>query len=153
MKNNLTLKMVFYFWAALDLFYIARFVWINLEQGRIPVVGDIMAFYDIFPAQGVYALLFFSLSLLLNCSIIVSSFLLFTQWKSVHWLIYAQTPLRILFVIPSLSFLPWLFKTLTINIGAFLLLATIISEVLKVLSINFVRRCDATNPRKGEGNE
>jgi len=49
MKHQMTLKRVFYFWAVCDLFYIARFIFINLEQGRIPLVDDVLSFGYLFP--------------------------------------------------------------------------------------------------------
>jgi len=149
MKNTITLKRVFYFWAVFDLFYIIRFIWINIEQGRIPLIDDLLSFSNLYPQQGLYSLLLFSFSLLLNVSIVFSAYFLFKQRKSVHWLIYVQTPLRILFVIPSLSILPWLFKTLSIRVGVIFILATVISEVLKVVTVYLAKKSEVNNQTKG----
>lgn len=149
MKTIITLKRVFYFWAVFDLFYIIRFIWINIEQGRIPLIDDVVSFSNLFPQQGLYSLFLFSFSLLLNVSIVFSAFFLFRQWKSVHWFIYAQTPLRILFVIPSLSVLPWLFKTFSIRVGVIFLFVTIISEVLKVVTVYLAKKGEIDNQAKG----
>lgn len=140
MKNNLNRKHVFYFWALFDLFYIMRFIWLNLEQGRIPLIDDILSFNGILPHQGFYSLVLFSLSLLLNVSIFFSAIFLFKQSRNIHWLIYIQTPLRIMFIIPSLSVLPWLLKTFSIKSGAIFLLVTIFSEILKVATIYLTKK-------------
>ena len=147
MKHQMTLKRVFYFWAVCDLFYIARFIFINLEQGRIPLVDDVLSFSYLFPQQGIYSLIAFSFSLLLNVSIIFSAIFLFKQSKYIHWLIYFQTPLRIIYLIPSLSFLPWLLKTLSIKSGAIFLLVTILSEVLKVVTLYLAKKVDSQSER------
>jgi len=56
MKVFLKRNRVLYFWAMFDLFYIVRFGWLNISQGRIPLVDDILSFSDIYPQQGVYSL-------------------------------------------------------------------------------------------------
>ena len=145
MKNNLNRKNVFYFWALFDLLYIIRFIWLNLEQGRIPLVDDILSFNSIFPQHGSYSLILFSLSLLLNISIVFSAIYLFRQKSNVRWLIYIQTPLRIIFITPSLSFLPWLLKTLSIKSAAIFLLATVLSEILKVVTIYLTKKTATNN--------
>ncbi len=149
MKNYITLRNVFYFWGMLDLFYIMRFIWLNIEQGRIPLIDDVLNFSSIFPQQGVYSLFIFILSLLLNVSIIFSSLLLLKKWKNAYWLIYFQTPLRVLFFIPSLSFLPWFFKTFSLPIGGLFILTTVISEVLKVVTISMAKESEVNTQEKG----
>ncbi|PLV44209.1 hypothetical protein NV64_22330, partial [Erwinia sp. B116] len=66
MKKILNRKHVLYFWGMFDLFYICRFIWLNISQGRIPLVDDIFYFSDVYPHQGAYSLVLFSFSLLLN---------------------------------------------------------------------------------------
>ncbi|MEI2264067.1 hypothetical protein [Erwinia sp. CGal63] len=143
MKSHIKTSSIFYFWATFDLFYIARFVWINISQRRIPLIDDILSFIDIFPQQGGYALILIVLSLLLNVSILFSAALLFIQRKNVHWLIYAQTPLRLLYALPSLSVLPWLFKTLTVKNSIIVICAIILSEILKVSTIYLANKNNA----------
>lgn len=145
MKNNLNRKHVFYFWALFDLFYIIRFIWLNLEQGRTPLIDDILSFNSIFPQQGFYSLILFSLSLLLNVSIVFSAIFLFRQGRNIHWLIYIQTPLRIIFIIPSLSILPFLLKTLSIKSAVIFVLVTVLSEILKVVTIYLAKKTTKNN--------
>ena len=128
------------FLGLIDIFYIARFVFLNISQERIPLIDDIISFGNIYPQQGEYSLILFSLSLLLNISVVCSVVLLFIKWKSVHWIIYAQTPLRLIFVVPSLSVLPWLLKNISISTGLILFVLTLVSEVLKISSFFIARK-------------
>ncbi|ATA21314.1 hypothetical protein EDC48_108138 [Gibbsiella quercinecans] len=132
MKFILKHNYIFYFWAVFDLFYIVRFIWLNISQGRIPLIDDILSFSDIYPQQGAYSLVLFSFSLLLNVSIVFSAVMLLKKWKYVSWIVYFQTPFRLFFMIPSISILPWMFKTMSIKVGAIFLAAVFLSEIIKV---------------------
>ncbi len=132
MKFILKHNYIFYFWAVFDLFYTLRFIWLNISQGRIPLIDDILSFSDIYPQQGAYSLVLFSFSLLLNVSIVFSAVMLLKKWKYVSWIVYFQTPFRLFFMIPSISILPWMFKTMSIKVGAIFLAAVFLSEIIKV---------------------
>lgn len=132
---RLKTRSVLFFWAAFDLFYVIRFIWLNLSQGRIPLVDDIISFHGLFSEQGFYAVILFSLSLLLNISILLSAILLTIGWRHVNKVVYAQTILRLMFIIPSLSILPWALKSASVTSASIFLLVTVLSEVLKVSSI------------------
>lgn len=140
MKIFLKRNHVFYFWAIFDLFYIARFVWLNISQGRIPLVDDILSFSDVYPQQGAYSLVLFSFSLLLNVSIVFSAVMFLKKWKYVNWIIYVQTPFRLFFMIPSISILPWIFKAMSIKVGAIFLAAVFFSEIIKVGTLYLIRK-------------
>lgn len=132
MKFRLKQNHILYFWAAFDLFYIARFIWLNISQGRIPLIYDLLSFSNIYPQQGAYSLVLFSFSLLFNISIIFSAAMLLKKWKYVSWIVYFQTPFRLFFMIPSISILPWIFKTMSIKVGAIFIAAVFLSEIIKV---------------------
>ncbi|MRS90397.1 hypothetical protein GJV04_10195 [Enterobacteriaceae bacterium RIT714] len=132
MKFRLKQNHIFYFWAAFDLFYIARFIWLNISQGRIPLIDDILSFSNIYPQQGAYSLVLFSFSLLFNISIVFSAAMLLKKWKYVSWIVYFQTPFRLFFMIPSISILPWMFKTMSIKVGAIFFVAVFLSEIIKI---------------------
>ena len=140
MKVFLKRNRVLYFWAMFDLFYIVRFGWLNISQGRIPLVDDILSFSDIYPQQGVYSLILFSFSLLLNISIIFSAVMLLKKWKYANWIVYVQTPLRLFFMIPSISILPWVFKSMSIKAGVIFLAAVFISEIIKIGTFYLTRK-------------
>ncbi|WP_127960503.1 arginine:ornithine antiporter [Serratia microhaemolytica] len=131
----ITRKTVFRFWAVLDLFYLVRFIWLNISQQRIPLYDDIVAFNHYLPQQGTASIILFCLSIVLTLSIPVSAGLLFKQHRLATWLAYAQTPLRLLLVVPSLAFLPWALKTLDLHNAQIALGLLIISEVLKVWTL------------------
>lgn len=137
---RLKARSVLYFWAAFDLFYIIRFIWLNLSQGRIPLVDDIISFHGLFAEQGFYVVILFSLSLLLNISILLSAILLTIGWRHVNKVVYAQTLLRLIFIIPSLSILPWALKSASVTSASIFLLVTVFSEVLKVSSIHLSKK-------------
>lgn len=132
MKFILKQNHILYFWAIFDLFYIVRFIWLNISQGRLPLIDDILSFSKIYPQQGAYSLVFFSFSLLLNISIVFSTVMFLKKWKYVSWIAYFQTPFRLFFMIPSISILPWMFKTMSIKVGAIFLAAVFLSEIIKV---------------------
>lgn len=140
MKNILKRNYVLYFWAMFDLFYISRFVWLNISQGRIPLVDDVLSFSDFYPQQGAYTLVLFSFSLLLNLSIVFSAVIFLNKWKYAHWLAYAQMPFRLFFMIPSLSILSWMFKCMSINFGVMFFLVVLISEMIKVGTLYLTRK-------------
>lgn len=140
MKVFLKRNRVLFFWAMFDLFYIVRFGWLNISQGRIPLVDDILSFSDIYPQQGVYSLILFSFSLLLNISIIFSAVMFLKKWKYANWTVYVQTPFRLFFMIPSISILPWVFKSMSIKAGVIFLAAVFISEIIKIGTFYLTRK-------------
>lgn len=132
MKVILKRNRVLHCWAIFDLFYIIRFGWLNISQGRTPLVDDILSFSEIYPQQGVYSLILFSFSLLFNVSVIFSAVMFLKKWKYANWIVYVQTPFRLFFMIPSFSILPWMFKTMSIKVGAMFLAAVFLSEIIKL---------------------
>lgn len=131
-------KSVFLFWGALDIFYIVRFAWLNISQGRFPLYDDVVAFTHYWPEQGAHLVVMamFILSLLLTLSIPVSAFFLLKQYRATFWLVYLQTPARLLLTIPSLSFLPWLLKTAGIHNPPLWFVLVCISEGLKIWTLS-----------------
>lgn len=136
---KLNFRCVCIFWGLMDLFYIVRFVWINVTQGRIPLVEDIINFSHISSQHGggVYITIAFLSSLTLNVSIIFSSVLLLRCWRKSRVIVYAQIPFRIFLTVPSLSFLPWLLNRFDISGLFFLLGILIFSELLKLGTFMF----------------
>lgn len=136
---KLNFRKVCLFWGGLDVFYLIRFVWLNVEQGRIPFVDDVVNFSRIYSEHGAGIVNFsmFFVSLLLNVSILFSAILLISGWRGGRYLIFAQIPFRLLFVVPSLSFLPWLLKSLHATGVAVLILALVFSELFKLSTFAF----------------
>lgn len=130
-------RSIFLFWGVMDIFYIARFCYVNYSQGRIPLYDDIQSFMLLAPEHGYVATLFFSLSLVLNVSIIISMVLFFRGSRNVPGLVYAQIPLRLLLAMPSLAFIPWMAKVGDFSSVGLLLSLLVLSEVIKFSSIFF----------------
>jgi hypothetical protein len=137
-------KWIFLFWGALDLFYIGRFSYVNYAEGRIPFYSDVQSFVALAPEHGSVSVLLFLLSAVLNVSVIVSAFLLFFKQRSARIFICFQTPLRLLLVVPSLSFLPWLINISGVISAVLLVGLLVMSEIIKVLSIIFAKRITAS---------
>lgn len=140
MKISLKRNHVLYFWAIFDIFYIARFVWLNISRGRIPLIDDILSFGELYPQQGEYSLVLFAFSLLFNLSFIFSAVMLLKKWKYVHRIIYIQTPFRLFFMVPSISILPWVFKVMSLKVGVVFFAAILISEIIKVATFHLTRK-------------
>ncbi|RQO34327.1 arginine:ornithine antiporter [Herminiimonas sp. KBW02] len=121
-------------WGALDLFYVVRYVWLNVEGGRVPLYNDIVAYAHIVE-PGIAASILFGCSLVLTVSIAISAYLFLIGSSYAKPVAYAQVPLRLILGVPSLSFLPWLLQltgapALLLNLGLLLL-----SELLKVTTL------------------
>ncbi len=125
---------LFMFWAAMDLLYLARYLWLNVVEGKIPFVADILRLQNLEQPTW-YAPLTTSLSLGLTCFIAVTAYLFLTNSWAARPMAYVQIPFRLLLAVPSLSFIPWLLNlfgshSLVLNIA--LLIA---SESVKVLTL------------------
>lgn len=128
---------LYWFWGAMDLFYVVRFCYLNFSQGKIPIYSDIQSFILLQPEHGTVSALFFWLSVFLNVSIVVSMFMFFLGARRVQSLVYIQVPLRVLLTVPSLSFLLWLSKVGGVTSAAWLFGLLLFSEVIKLFSIFF----------------
>lgn len=133
---KLNFSKVCLFWGGMDAFYVIRFIWLNIEQGRIPFVDDIISFNQIYSeyAGGFWVLLIFSLSMILNFSIVISAMLLITRWGNVRYFIFVQIPFRLFLVVPSISLIPWLLKQLHFNNIALIIILLVLSEIIKFIS-------------------
>ncbi|CAN7648433.1 arginine:ornithine antiporter [Pseudomonas umsongensis] len=130
---------VYLFWGGMDLIYIGRFCYLNVSQGKVPLYSDVQSFVRLSSEQDSISFLIFSMSLVLNVSIIVSMFLFLRRSRFASRLAYAQVPLRLLFGVPSLSILVWASTTAGVTSSALLMGLLLFSEVLKVVSIGFWR--------------
>ncbi|MDI3392327.1 hypothetical protein QLG10_07730 [Pseudomonas sp. V98_8] len=130
---------VYLFWGGMDLIYIGRFCYLNVSQGKVPLYSDVQSFVRLSSEQDSISFLIFSMSLVLNVSIIVSMFLFLRRSRFASCLAYAQAPLRLVFGVPSLSILVWASTTAGVTSSALLMGLLLFSEVLKVVSIGFWR--------------
>jgi hypothetical protein len=124
----------------MDLFFIARFLWVgtSISQGRIPIYSDFVAFSQYHHLW--FGTLLFSLSLWLTLSIAVSAFLFLYGCRYARLWAYAQEPLRLLVVVPSVSLVPWLLPHLGAPSVALNITLLLGSEALKILSLYWAGR-------------
>jgi len=138
---KLNFRQVCMFWGSMDVLYLANYLWQSIARGRIPFVDDIVNFSELYPEQGggYWLIILFTLSLITTLSIVFSAVFLLIGWGKVYYLVAAQTPLRLLLVIPSLSFLPWFL--IGIHPGVVIALCLLLmSEALKLWSLYFSKK-------------
>lgn len=133
---KLNFSKVCLFWGGMDAFYVIRFIWLNIEQGRIPFADDIVNFNQLYSEYGGggWILLMFVLSMMLNMSIVVSAILLIISWSKIRFLVFLQIPFRVLLIVPSISVIPWLLKQFHVNSIVFIIILLVFSESTKFLS-------------------
>lgn len=127
---------VFMFWGVMDLMYVLGFFYWNLSRGRIPLYDDAVSFVQIDLQYGWSMLvLFFIGSMLLTLSILLTMLMFFKQHPLVRLIACLQVPFRLYFIVPSLSFIPWLASLLELRQAVIIFSVLIASEVLKVVSL------------------
>ncbi|RON51540.1 hypothetical protein BK665_16790 [Pseudomonas frederiksbergensis] len=128
---------IFLFWGTMDLFYIARFCYLGFSNGRIPFYSDIQSLVPLSVEHGLVAVLFLLFGLILNISMFFSVYLFFRGSSQAPCLAYAQIPLRLILVVPSLSFVLWFSKSVGVTSAVLMITLLLLSEMLKFLSIFF----------------
>lgn len=96
---------VWFLWGWFDVLCIALYVTKNLRHDKIPYLAAwemTLTYWGMLdPVQGLKVVL----SWVLQVSLFVSCFLFFAQREAARWVGYAQIPLRIFFITPSVSIL------------------------------------------------
>lgn len=100
-----TRKQVFWFWGAMDAIFLVRYAVTSVMAGRVPYLSDIESALWLLREHSVLQLYMFALAMLLQASIVLSCLLFCLGRESVKWVVYLQTPLRLAFVVPSVSLL------------------------------------------------
>lgn len=139
---KLNFRQVCMFWGSMDVLYLANYLWQSIAGGRIPLIDDIFSFNQLYTEQGggYWLILIFTLSMITTLSIFFSAVLLLTTGDRVIYLVAAQTPLRLLLVMPSLSFLPWILNGINPGGIGLALVLLLTSEALKVWSLILSRK-------------
>ncbi|MCK3846063.1 MULTISPECIES: hypothetical protein [Pseudomonas] len=101
----MTRKHVFWFWGAMDALYLIRYAVTSAMEGRIPYLSDIESASWVLREHSVVQLYMFGFAMLLQVSIVLSCLLFFLGREQVRWVTYFQTPLRLAFIVPSVSLL------------------------------------------------
>jgi hypothetical protein len=131
----MTRKQVFWFWGAMDAIFLARYAVTSAMAGRVPYLSDIESASWLLHEHSVLQLYMFALAMLLQASIVLSCLLFCLGRESVKWVVYLQTPLRLAFVVPSVSLL--LVGAPLVPNGNWVAMAAlvVISEAAKVWSV------------------
>lgn len=133
---KLNFSKVCLFWGGMDAFYVIRFICLNIDQGRIPLADDIISFNKVYSEYGggIWIVLIFTLSMMLNLSIVISAMLLIIRWDKIRYFILLQIPFRLLLIAPSISIIPWLLNQLHVNNIALIIILLVLSELIKFIS-------------------
>lgn len=89
----------------MDAIYLVRYWVTSVVEGRVPYLSDIESALWVLRDHSVLQIYTFGFVMLLQISIIASCFLFLLSSQKVRWLVYLQTPLRLVFFIPSVSLL------------------------------------------------
>jgi hypothetical protein len=133
-------KWLYWFWGAMDFFYIFRFGYLNFSQGKVPFYSDIQSYVKLRVEHELTSDALFLLSIFLNVSIVVSMALFFIGSRKTPYLIYVQMPLRLLLAVPSLSVFLWLSKAAGATSTIWFVSLLLFSEIVKLLSILFRKK-------------
>jgi|SRR5690554_529905 len=136
MKNIKRCNFVFLIWALFDFLHIAIYSINSYRLGNAPYITDIISTIEnIHSHGGAVTGGVFILSWILQLSIIVSLAMFLMMKSKVKILCYFQTPIRLLFLVPSISIIiPFLNLFGEIN-TIVVITMVIISEALKVYSL------------------
>ena len=98
-------RRIWLLWGAMDAIYLIWYSINSFLNNRIPYLSDVVNASAILQEHSVVQLYMFVLALILHVSIFASCAMFFLQKRSVGWLVFFQTPLRLVLVIPSISLL------------------------------------------------
>lgn len=138
---KLNLRKLCLFCGVIDVFYITRFIWLNIGQGYISLIDDVISCINIYPefGGGLWVAFVFVMSIIPSFPIVFSALLLIISWSKVRYVISAQIPVRLLLVVSSIYFLHRLLKQSNISDLFVIAIALFFSETLRLPSLYFSR--------------
>lgn len=90
-------------WGAMDAFYVVWYSYKAFQAGRIPYLTDLSNTFALGADIGRFNITMVTMSWLLQFSIILSAVLFLCRYRRARYLGFAQIPLRLLFIYPSIS--------------------------------------------------
>ncbi|MHC9011083.1 hypothetical protein ACYX79_05575 [Stenotrophomonas rhizophila] len=135
-----TRRWAFLFWATMDAVQIAFYALSALQRGRIPYVDDAHGSLAVLQSHGYATLLTLVPSWMLQASLIASAVLLLRHSRYGVLLAYAQIPLRLVFLVPSVPFALSALQGLTMAPTASMLMAVGLMLVIELLKMGTLRR-------------
>lgn len=138
MKNFYRHRIVFYVWALFDFLHITIYSLNSYRLGNIPYATDFVSTLENISSHGgVVAGGVVLFSWLLELSILASLIMFLLMKSKVKALCYVQTPLRLIFSVPSLSIIFPFFNLFGDVSTIILIIMVISSEVLKIYSLKW----------------
>ena len=98
-------RRIWLFWGAMDAIYLIWYSSNSFLNNRTPYLSDVISASDVLREHSDVQIVMFMGALVLQASIFASCAMFFLQKKSVRWLVFFQTPLRLVHIIPSVSLL------------------------------------------------
>ncbi|EKT4467374.1 hypothetical protein QEL93_002784 [Pseudomonas putida] len=130
-------RIIWYCWGVFDALLVAQHVITTIANGGIPFISGLLQISAVMESQGGWFALYFLARWALLLSILVSCGLFLAQRDSVKWLVWLQSPARVLFFMPSVSLIS-LYPGYTPSGSPALFLAVVVAcEVLKLWSLWF----------------
>ncbi|MFW0757278.1 hypothetical protein ACN1C3_21510 [Pseudomonas sp. H11T01] len=102
-RNRLEASSVWWIWGILDALSVAWYVVSSVRHNRVPYLTDMFDAFELLQDQGPVQAVIVAVSWALQLSIIVSALLFLTRRSEAKWLGFAQIPLRLIFLVPSIS--------------------------------------------------
>lgn len=97
-------KKMLVLWGAFDLIYVSWFIFESINKVRIPYVTDAISMVEVVgDVGGFFPAVVALVSLLFQLSIILTAFLLLSGNRRAKLVCFIQLPLRLLFIVPSIS--------------------------------------------------
>lgn len=130
-------KHIFLLWGSMDVLHVLNFFYWNLSRGRIPFYDDMVASSRLASEFGaVMPEVMFWGSSLLTISVIFTAYMFITQARSAVPAAWAQFPLRLILVVPSLSGFPFLVNYFELT-PPLVWMALLSAEAIKMLSLRW----------------
>lgn len=122
-------------WGTMDALYLIWYFTNSVLNRRVPYLTDVVSALDILQSQGALQFYMFILFVVLQVSIFASCVMFFLNRRSVRRIVFLQAPLRLVFVLPSVSLLlvgARIFPQYSVALMVLLIGA---SEILKIWSV------------------
>ena len=144
-------KHILKIWGTLDIAYFAYYVVGNIVEGKVPFVTDISLVQPTVTSFGDYMpMVVVSLSVALMISLAASGYFLITGQAIGRWIVYGQFPFRMVLMVPSIFFLPWLFSPIEGNVNTIAAVIVLLAiELFKLFTISKAYKQHNKAPQKG----
>lgn len=98
-------QVVWWIWGGMDALYITWFIIDGFRKGKVPYLTDAISALELLRDQDVVQMVMVSANFVLQLSIFISCILFCSQRQGAKLVGYLQLPLRLVFLVPSVSVL------------------------------------------------